>query len=63
VTGVIRLCAIRRLGAGDIDSMSFIRLGLGVGKQVELWDSNVHKVREVAVAETASVQWISQLRH
>jgi hypothetical protein len=23
--------------------MSFIRFRLGVGKQVELWDSNVHK--------------------
>ena len=24
--------------------MSFVNTGLGVGKQVELWDSNVHTV-------------------
>ena len=33
--------------------MSFIRFRLGVGKQVELWDSNVHKDIQVALPETA----------
>jgi hypothetical protein len=47
----------------EIDSMSFIRLVLAVGKEVELWDSNVHRVIRTGVPKTASAQRISQLRH
>jgi hypothetical protein len=43
--------------------MSFIGLGLGVGKQVELWDSNVHKDIQIAFPETTIAQSNSQLRH
>jgi hypothetical protein len=59
------LCAVSNLkkDTWEIDSMSFIRLVLDVGKQVELWDSNVHKVIRTGVPKTASTQRISQLRH
>ena len=52
-----------KTGAREIYSMSFVRLGLGVGKEVELWDSNVHRVIRTGVPKTASAQGISQLRH
>jgi hypothetical protein len=52
-----------KMGTREIYSMSFIRLALGVGKQVELWDSNVHRVIGTGVPKTASAQGISQLRH
>jgi hypothetical protein len=52
-----------KTGARGIYSMSFVRLGLGVGKEVELWDSNVHRVIRTGIPKTASNQEISQLRH
>jgi hypothetical protein len=49
--------------AQGICSMSFIKIRLGMGKRLELWDSNVHKNVRVAVPGTASAQRISQLRY
>jgi hypothetical protein len=60
---LFRLCVVRRLGPRESCSMSFIGLGLGVGKQVELWDSNVHKDIQIAFPETTIAQSNSQLRH
>jgi hypothetical protein len=57
------LCVARRLGARKSRSMSFIRQGLGLGKQVELWDSNVHKDIQIAVLKASEAQSNSQLRH
>jgi len=34
--------------------MSFVKFSLVVGKEVELWDSNVHKDIQVAITETAA---------
>jgi hypothetical protein len=61
--GVVSALCDSKMGAREIYSMSFIRLVLGVGKQVELWDSNVHGVIRTDVPKTASAQRISQLRH
>jgi hypothetical protein len=62
-TGVASAMFDLKTGGREICSMSFIRLGLGVGKEVELWDSNVHGVIRTSVPKTASAQGISQLRH
>ena len=61
--GLLMLCVGAGLGARERRSMSFIRLGLGVGKQVVLWDSNVHKDIQIAAPETNMAQGNSQLRH
>jgi hypothetical protein len=61
--GVVSGIRELKMGTREIYSMSFIRLVLGVGKQVELWDSNVHRVIRTGVPKTASAQRISQLRH
>src|ERR1700734_221416 len=60
---LLRLCATRKLGATGIHRMFFIRRELALGKQVELWDRNVHRVIQVVVPEPASAQRMSQLRH
>jgi hypothetical protein len=62
-TEVVSATCDSNMGTWEIDSMSFIRLVLGVGKQVELWDSNVHRMIRIGVPKTASAQRISQLRH
>jgi len=62
-TVVVSVMCNSKMGAWEIDSMSFIRLVLDVGKEVELWDSNVHRVIRTGVPKTASTQRISQLRH
>lgn len=62
-TGVASAMRDLKTGAWEIYSMSFVRLVLGVGKQVELWDSDVHKVIRTSVPKTTSAQGISQLRH
>jgi hypothetical protein len=62
-TGVVSAMCNLKMGSEEICSMSFIRLVLAVGKQVELWDSNVHRVIRIGVPKTASAQRISQLRH
>jgi hypothetical protein len=62
-TGVASAVRDLKTAAREIRSMSFIGLVLGVGKEVELWDSNVHRVICTGVPKTASAQGISQLRH
>ncbi len=62
-TRVVSAVCYLKMGTEEICSMSFIRLVLDVGKQVELWDSNVHRVIRTGVPKTVSAQRISQLRH
>lgn len=44
VTRVTSVMCEPEVGCRGIHCMSFIRLELALGKQMELWDSNVHGV-------------------